>query len=208
MTLRIDEINQPFSADTFINTYFRPMRISEERKEKREDAAHSFNDTLLFLFALISAYQTYGVDWEVIEYQFRIEFEQAALRYSRNTPYLQAYIDEKTSDFIDTTREQDLSDPYWLSDERAAMEAVNDANDVVGYEELQDAIDNGYRYKRWVTENDSRVRKSHRKMEGKTIPITEYFELDKGQMLYPHDWNNCPDECFNCRCAAKYLKEK
>ena len=88
------------------------------------------------------------------------------------------------------------------------MEAVNDANDVVGYEELQDAIVNGYRYKRWVTENDSRVRKSHRKMEGKTIPITEYFELDKGQMLYPHDWNNCPDECFNCRCAAKYLKEK
>ena len=206
MTLRIDEINQPFSADTFINTYFRPMRISEERKEKREDAAHSFNDTLLFLFALISAYQNYGVDWEVIEYQFRIEFEQAALRYSRNTPYLQAYIDEKTSDFIDTTREQDLSDPYWLSDERAAMEAVNDANDVVGYEELQQAIDDGYKYKVWRGLLDSRERKSHVKMEGKKLPISEYFDLDRGSLLFPGDYMNCPAESVNCRCSLEYMK--
>lgn len=210
-TLPIDEIRKPesFDFETFVATYFRPMKISRERREEREEAARSFNDTLLFLFALIAAYQNYGdIDWEVVEREFRLEFEMTVMKYSRNTPMMDAYVAEKTSDFIRVTRENDLSDPYWLSDERAGMEAVNDANDVVGYEELQEAIDNGYKYKRWRTENDSRVRKSHRKMENKTVPITDYFVLDKGQMMYPHDWENCPDECYNCRCAAEYLKER
>lgn len=208
-TLRIDEIRSPqFDAETYIQTYFRPMRISQERKEEREEASHTFRDTLLFLFALITAYRDYGnIDWEVIETQFRIDFEQAVTRYSRNTPTMQAYVEEKVSDFINTTKEQDLNDPYWTSDERATMEAVNEANDVVGYGELQKAIEAGYKYKTWRTERDNRVRKSHVKMEGKTIPITEYFDLDKGSMLYPHDYFNCPEECPNCRCAAIYSKD-
>ena len=209
-TIRIDEIRNPqFDAETYIQTYFRPMRISQERKEEREDASHTFRDALLFLFALITAYRGYGdIDWEEIETQFRIDFERAVMMYSRNTPTMQAYVEEKVSDFITTTREQDLDDPYWTSDERATMEAVNEANDVVGYEELQQAVEKGYKYKVWKTEKDNRVRKSHAKMEGKTIPISEYFELDKGKMLYPHDFVNCPEETYNCRCAVSFLKER
>ena len=44
-------------------------------------------------------------------------------------------------------------------------------------------------------------------MEGKTVRITEYFDLDKGSMLYPHDYFNCPEECPNCRCAVIYSKD-
>jgi len=206
-TIKIDEIRTPFSPDEYIATYFRPMRISQERKEEREEASHTFRDTLLFLFALIITYRDYGdIDWGTIEAQFRIDFEQAVLRYSRNTPTMQAYVEEKVSDFIKTTKEQDLSDPYWTSDERATMEAVNEANDVVGYEEIQQALEGGYKYKTWHGMMDNRERKSHVKMEGKTIRISEYFNLDRGSLLYPGDYLNCPAEATNCRCSLEFKK--
>jgi hypothetical protein len=211
VTTRIDEINTPqsFDAEQFIREYFKPMRISKERKEIREEAARDFRDFLLFILALIATESAYNVlNWAYIEEQFRREMEQRALEYARRSQELEDYIAEKASDFVRVTQEKDLSDPYWTSDERATMEAVNEANDVVGYEEFQEAIDNGYKYKRWRTENDNRVRKSHRKMEGKTIPITDYFVLDKGILMFSHDWLNCPEECYGCRCATEYLKSK
>ncbi|MCR5249641.1 MAG: hypothetical protein K6E50_03450 [Lachnospiraceae bacterium] len=98
-----------------------------------------------------------------------------------------------------------MSDPYWTSDERATNEAVNEANDVVGMEELQQAIEDGFTHKIWKTENDARVRKTHRAVEGKKIPIRDMFEVGNGLMRYPHDWYYNPKECYNCRCALVFV---
>ena len=208
-TIRIDEVNIPqsFDAEQFIREYFKPMRISKERKEIREEAARDFRDFLLFILALIATESSYdALNWEYIEEQFRIEMERAALKYTRDSRALQDYIAEKASSFVSATRDKDLSDPYWTSDERATGEAANDANEVMAIDDYNTAIEMGMKYKTWRGMMDSRERKSHVKMEGKKIPIKEYFDLDKGIMLYPSDFYHCPAESYNCRCSCLYTK--
>lgn len=204
--LGFDELNKPeFDSEAYIKEYFKPMRISEERKEEREEAAHSFLDVLLFILTLISMENEFNaLDWAYIEAQFQKELKNAALQYARESKALDDYISEKAEEFIRVTQSKDLSDPYWTSEERATMEAVNEANDVVGYEEWQKAIDEGYEYKIWRTERDTKVRRSHQAVEGKKLPIKDMFEVGNGLMRYPHDWYYNPDECYNCRCALDF----
>lgn len=57
--------------------------------------------------------------------------------------------------------------------------------------------------KEWVCMNDSRARKSHRRLDGKKIPIDEYFRVGSDKMLVPGD-GSYPEENINCRCVAVY----
>ena len=205
--LQTDELNsQEFDAEEYIRDFFKPMRISDDRKEDRVEASKDIRDSLLFLFTLIAVMADYAdTDWDAIESQFGSELSRIISLHGRGGQYMDAYIADKVREFVSATKDNIGDDPYWLSDERATAEAVNEANDIVGYKELRKAIDNGYTFKKWVTQNDARVRKSHFKMEGKTVPIKDFFVLDKGRMLYPHDFVNCPEETFNCRCAVVFL---
>lgn len=203
--LRIDELNKPFNSDEYMLNYFAVMLISQLRKDMRLSAAKDIREVILLVYTLIDTMQTYGeVDWNYVETQFRDEFGKVVVEHSRNNQDIQNFIDEKTEDFMRITRENLASDPYWTSDERATMEAVNDANTVIGYEEWQEAMDDGMLYKVWVTENDSRVRPTHRKVDMVKIPIGDMFEVGDGVMRYPHDWYYNPKECYNCRCALTF----
>lgn len=205
-----DQLNIPadsFDADEYIESYFDTMRISEEEKETRRQAARDFREYLLTLFLLLGIQSEYlAVNWNVIESEMRTEFERVALRYASNTQMLRDYIADKASDFVRITRENIDKGEYWVSDERATMEAVNEANEVFGIDDYETAIESGMRFKKWVTERDNRVRKSHKAVDGKKIPIEEYFVLEKGLMLYPGDYENCPEETPNCRCTCIYSK--
>ena len=208
--LRIDELNRPvFDSERFIEQYFEPMEISDEQKEERKKASRDFRDFLLFLFALLSVQIEYeSTDWSYFEAQFIVELTREASKYARMTPLLENYIAEKAADFSDITRNHLGDGEYWTSEERATYEAVNEANAVLGYEELEEAKDNGYRYKTWLTERDNRVRKDHNKMEGKKIKIDDYFIFPDCMMLMPHDdVNGTPAQVDNCRCVCKYTKE-
>lgn len=209
IALKIDEINQAkqFIAEKYIYEYFKPMRISEEEKETRRQAARDFREYLLTLFLLLGIQSEYlAVNWDVIESEMRVEFQKAAIRYASNTQMLRDYIADKASDFVRITRENIDKGEYWVSDERATMEAVNEANEVFGIGEYQYAVESGMKYKTWRGMMDSRERKSHVKMEGKKIPIEDFFVLDKGIMLHPSDFEHCPAESYNCRCVCKYSK--
>ena len=205
-----DQLNIPadsFDAEEYIESYFDTMRISEEEKETRRQAARDFREYLLILFLLLGIQSEYlAVNWNIIESEMRTEFERAALRYASNTQMLRDYIADKASDFVRITRENIDKGEYWVSDERATMEAVNEANEVFGIDDYETAIESGMKYKEWVTERDSRVRKSHRAVDGKKIPIEDSFVLEKGLMLYPGDYENCPEETPNCRCTVRYSK--
>ena len=207
MKLQTDELNsQEFDAEEFIRDFFKPMRISEDRKEDRVETTKDIRDSLLFLFTLIAVMADYmETDWETIETQFGNDLNRIIATHGYASPYMNEYVASKISDFITTTKNNLGDDPYWLSDERATAEAANEANDIVGYKEVRKAIDKGYTQKKWVTQNDIKVRPSHMKMEGKTVPIKDFFVLDKGKMLYPHDFVNCPEETYNCRCAVVFL---
>jgi hypothetical protein len=209
-TIRIDEINQgSFDYARYIEDYFEPMDITEEQKDERKKASRDFRDFLLFLFTLLAVQDEFStIDWAYFEAEFVIEFERNALNYARDTELLQEFIRKKAEDFTNITREHYGEDSYWTSDERATFEAVNDANAVLGYEELDEAIENGYKYKTWKTELDARVRKDHRSMEGKKVKIDDYFVLPDCMMLMPHDdVNGTPKQVENCRCVCKYTRE-
>ena len=209
-TLRIDEINKgSFDYAKYIDEYFEPMDISEEQKDERRKASRDFRDFLLFLFTLLAVQDEYSsIDWEYFEAQFVIEFERNALKYARDTDLLKEFVRDKAEDFTRITREHYGEDSYWTSDERATYEAVNDANAVLGYEELEEAKDNGYRYKTWKTELDNRFRKDHRSMEGKKVKIDDYFVFPDCMMLMPHDdVNGTEKQTSNCRCSVKYSRE-
>lgn len=206
-TLRTDELNsQEFDAAKYITNYFKPMEISDERKKVREEASEDFREVLLFLFALISAYSDHNImDWAAIQSEYRVQFEQTALKYARNSKSLQEYVDFKTSNLIAITRDSDLTDPYWTSDERATKEAVNNANSVITGEEWQKAIDAGAVQKRWKTQNDEIVRKSHRKVNRVSVGIDRFFILDRGMLRYPGDEYYSKEESINCRCGLDFL---
>lgn len=204
----IDEVNIPqWDFEKYIEEYFAPMRINEEEREQRKQASRDFRDYLLTLFLLIGIQSEYiAVNWTVIEEEMRIEFERAALRYANNSQMLRDYIADKASEFVRITKENIDKGEYWVSDERAAYEAVNEANEVFGIDDYETAIESGMKYKTWRGMMDSRERKSHVAMEGKKIPIEDYFVLEKGLMLYPSDFEHCPAESYNCRCVCKYSK--
>lgn len=204
----IDEVSIPqWDFEKYIEEYFAPMRINEEEREQRKQASRDFRDYLLTLFLLIGIQSEYiAVNWTVIEEEMRIEFERAALRYANNSQMLRDYIADKASEFVRITKENIDKGEYWVSDERATMEAVNEANEVFGIGAYQDAVESGMKWKEWITQRDPLVRKSHREVDGKKIPINDYFVLEKGLMLYPSDYLNCPAETYGCRCICKYTK--
>ena len=207
-TIAIDELNNPkeFDSEEYIKNYFKPMRISEDRKEEREDAARDFRDVLLFILALIAVANDYNaLNWAYIEEQFRRELEKAALRYARSTQALQDYIAEKASNFIGVTRRHDLTDSYWTSDERATHEAVDESNSVVSLSEWQRAKELGAEKKRWRTERDNRVRYTHMRVDGKSVAIDRMFEVGDALMRFPGDFFHSVRESVNCRCCLEYI---
>ena len=206
--MSIDELNS-FDAEEYIEDYFKPMRISEDRKEERKEAAKDYRDILLFILALIlMEYERDLLDWAYIQNQFKTELLQVSLRYAAESEAIQDYVNTKSDDFISITKEQDLSDPYWTSDMRATHEAVNEANDVIAISEMQRAEMLGAVSKRWKTEGDYKVRPTHKAVNGETIDIDEMFHVGADLMRFPHDWYYSAKESYNCRCGLDYLDEK
>ena len=195
-------------VDSILTEYFDVMDIDDKQKEKRKDLAKEIRNALLFLFALINVSYEYDyLSYEYVLGMFRAEFQQIVLQYGRLDIYTEKYIQKVTKDVVDTTfKNLDLVNPnFWMSDERAIIVGENEANSILNYEELQEAIDNGYTMKEWLTERDGRVRKTHRAVDGKKIPIEEYFEFPDCKGLFPHDYDNLSDkELSNCRCTLRF----
>ena len=194
--------------DDILSEYYEIMDITEEQKEKRKQLAKELRNALLFLFALMRvSYENDYLEFEFVLNQFRIEFTKVVINYGRVDVYFEQYITKVTRDIVDTTfKYADLTQPnFWLSDKRAVDIAENESNSVLNYEELQEAIDDGYTMKTWLAEIDNRTRKDHKEMNNKTIPINEMFVFPDCKMMFAHDEvNGTAAQCSNCRCSMKY----
>lgn len=209
MTLGIDELNIP-SIEEEIKRYFSVMDISDEQKEDREEAAKDLFPIFLFLFALINYAVEYDLPYDYVLTEFRVSFGTVAYQYYDDA---EDYIDRITKEVLDATLKDKgvllsvKDDDYWTSVDRALELGENEANSLLNYQELKQAIKDGYTKKQWVTERDNRVRKSHVVMEGKTIPINEFFHFDDCDMLCPHDAvNGTARQVAGCRCSLLYTK--
>lgn len=215
--LSIDELNTPNVEVEPPERYFSRMAISKEQKEERVDTANEIMDVLLFFFALLAIeMQENNPDYDMVLRKFRIRFADVVASHSRMDDHQNAYVDEFTQNQFDVTRRHmeavgvgvdgQTDAGWWSSPDRATAIGEDAANSILNYEELQDAIDNGYTKKMWVTERDNRVRKTHMQVDGRTIPIKEYFVVGNAAMMMPHD-PECLDEreIVNCRCTLKFI---
>lgn len=57
--------------------------------------------------------------------------------------------------------------------------------------------------KTWNSSNDGRTRKEHRRLDGETIPLDEYFRLGSAKTLKPGDTGRAEHD-INCRCFLTY----
>ena len=114
------------------------------------------------------------------------------------------YLTQLVLDLIDTTNRHP-DDPYYLSKERALLIAQNEANTAYNYSDYYNAISEGKTHKTWVAEVDERTREYHLEVDGRTIPIDDYFLVGGDTMRYPHDYlNSSPGNIINCRCVCTY----
>lgn len=66
----------------------------------------------------------------------------------------------------------------------------------------------GYSKKKWITTGDSKVRDTHRAINGNVVDIDKNYRVGGSWGMYPGDPNMKPKEIINCRCTSVYIKEK
>lgn len=216
-----DEVGYEISEP--IDEYFDPMRISEQRKEKRRNLAYDLEEVVSGLLVDSFYAKQYGTTLSFDELN---QLSQEKVRASsREDPVVRAReeyidvvedyfpVDEDVMGHIDEVligallvQSRHRDDPWYYSADRARAIAENDSNALWDCDELQEALEEGFRYKTWLTIMDGRERASHAEVNELTIPIDEPFELQGGYMMYPHDdsMGVSDDELANCRCSVEY----
>ena len=221
----LNNIQTEYTEESFdIERFIDEMEISDEQKDNRKELAQELSLALMFLFALVREQMNYYgyIDYAILYNRFKGKFEPIVLKYARNDEYIQTYVDKASNDIINTTinraaldtaiivgamQAEESNTDFWLSQERADIVAANEANTILNYEELQEAVDEGKTKKQWVTMHDRRVRHTHRQIDGKTIDIDEFFQVGDVQLMIPrdevNDWTG-GEETANCRCTLRF----
>lgn len=188
--------------------YFAPMGISKEQKKRRIRLAYAIADIYYSAFALVQTQDEFDLlNFAAVAIYIRGEllktYEQETGRV--NDQYLQDHALQQASEIVRVTKKR-INEPYFTSDDRADVIAENDANAVIGYDELQNALAAGYTHKTWHGVMDKRERDTHVEMEAVTIPIEEPFDVNGSLMMQPLDesMGASPEEIVNCRCWLTY----
>jgi len=202
------EYENKIDVEEYMEEFYSTMQIDEDQKEKRKRVARQVRDAIIFLFLLIRVtVENEQWNYNFVLNQFRNEFRDILSNNLVIDYRMESYIQEFTQNYLDTTIEHlSMSDAaFFMSEDRAIIGGANESNTIIGYAEYEEAIENGYTQKRWKTERDNRVRKTQKEMEGKTIPIDDYFVVGGSALLYPCDPEGSEKETANCRCVLEYL---
>jgi len=213
-----DELNQPSKEYEIIDIdeYFDEIEdLDEEQKEIRKEIATEFKDILKLIFALILADLRVGNDvnegfYHSLAKSRFMDVIDTKLPYISVDIYveIEKYINQNIDLVIDSTF-RNQNQPYFFSEARATSIAVDDAMASVTIEELQEAIEAGYKYKIWVSMRDRKVRHNHEIADGQKVEIDKPFKVGRCLMQAPliFDENSeyqDPKECINCRCTLIY----
>lgn len=222
-TVDIDEINVPQDKkyDVIdIDEYFDEIEdMDEEQREERKDLAKDFKRILAIIIMLILADIKAGNPINEAFYNAltKNRMMEAVDKHLHNTTEellirIEKYINVNVTQVIDSTIRNE-EQPYFFSEARVTSIAVDDAMATVNLEELQEAIDAGYKYKIWVTMHDKKVRDSHNLADGQRVEIDEPFKVGRCLMDAPMVFNEASEfqdakETVNCRCFLIYSNRK
>lgn len=209
------------TEDFTYEDYFSVMDIPKSDKEKRKDFAEKVEDVMLFIFALHLLMKQNGMEnADYVKNQLETRYKAVISGYITIDEYIDDYVDSFTDEVIDTmnkhirpdidesekTERQKTDEEYYTSDLRAMYIAANEANSVFNYDDYKQAIESEKTLKRWITEQDNRVRKTHKEVNGLSVPIDRPFVVGDSLLLFPHDISlgASMKEIANCRCTVEY----
>ena len=203
----LDELN---NISTPPEEYFGDMDLSEQQKKDRIKYTYEAYDAILFAMALIDTYRDYGkVDYDYVKRQLEDRIAAIIAGFTVLDDYLLQYSSDFAQNFVDST-EKHIGEEWYISEDRSLFDAENSANDTQNYIDYINALKNGMTHKEWRTERDNKVRGTHRMVDRKVLPITEYFVVGEALMRFPKDEElafDYPKELINCRCTMKYIKK-
>ena len=211
MTRNIDELSNLTTRAVEPEKYFGEMDLNEEQVKKRVAYTKKANELFDVILILLMTMRDNGT----LDYVYARDMLESWLlslisEFTTPDDYLIDYATDTAYNFVDTTKKH-IDEPWYTSSDRSLFNAENSANDVMNYSEYIDALHSGKTHKKWITEKDNRVRKTHKGLDGKTIGITEVFHVGFALMRFPKDYDlamSFPEELVNCRCSIKYLPEE
>lgn len=204
-----DELGGFYGIDLMsIEDYFDEMNLSEEEKNKRKAFSREFLEAMLFIFSLISVMQEKSyIDKKYAIQQMQSKYFELTKKYGiESDDYVNDYIYNFSEEIIGITFNH-VDEEYFLSNERALIISENESNSIFNYNQYSDARINGKTRKRWVTEGDNKVRKTHKQVDLEIIPIEDTFVIGNSLMRFPKDeyYNPEPQEVCGCRCTIEYF---
>ena len=217
MSLPFDELNvlalQRKQRSIPIDQFFDEMDLPAQQKRDRKAFAREMQNILfdtMSLIHLLVIQNISGMTIDTVKQNLSNDLDRLVRKYTVPDGYMVYMVTEYASNFVDVTVRHSVADDpkdvaYWYSQDRAKLNAENEANSIFNYDEYRQAIFDGYTFKRWITMRDERVRKTHAEVDGVTIPIEDYFVVGDSLMRFPHDEEGGPEETVNCRCSTQYL---
>lgn len=209
MTRNIDELsNLTTQKAEPPEQFFAKMDLDEEQVKKRLQYTEKANELFDVILVLLLTMDERG-DTNYLYVRGLLESWLLSLVAEFTTPddYLIDYATDTAYNFVDTTNRH-IDEPWYTSSDRALYNAENGANDVLNYSEYKEAIESGKTHKRWITENDNKVRETHKKLHNEKLPIEEFYQVGVAQMRFPKDYEKAdafPEELVRCRCQIRYL---
>lgn len=205
----IDELNTLYNEtkdiEEEIETYFNEMDLKDKQKKERIELAKKLQDKFLVALSLISIMNQYNiVDWINVHNAFKKAYTEAMSGMNDISNRTINYVENMSIKLADSTF-NNLNSEYTYSVERSVLLGEEEANSICNNENYEQAIEDGYMQKTWHTMKDKRVRHTHRNVDGKTIPILDYFIVGDALMQYPRDEeSDVAEEICNCRCTIEY----
>ena len=215
MTRNIDELSNLQSKVEEPEEYFGKMNLTKEQTKKRIEYTEKANELFDLILILLLTMNDRGYDRGYVNYSMIREMLEIRLRsliseYATPDDYLIDYAADFAYNFVDTTKNH-IDQEYYTSSARALFNAENSANDVLNYVEYERAIEEGKTHKKWITENDVKVRETHRELNNKILPIKEFYYVGGYPMRFPKDMEyamDAPQETVNCRCRIRYFTKE
>ena len=192
-----DELNILNGATVIpIPQFFKEIGLPKDMERERIELAQDIEKVMLFIFAFIASGGSNPSDVLAERYIEAVE------KYIQIDTDLEVYIRWMSEKIVEATGDT----AYSTSEDRATVIGENESHTVWNYEEYLEAFNDGKEYKTWHTMRDLRVRGTHRRAEGQTVPMGDPFRVGDSLMMYPRDYSlgASAEEIVNCRCWATY----
>ena len=219
MSLPFDELNvlaaEKNQRSIPIERYFDEMSLTKQQKQDRKDFAKELQEILFVVMSMIymlAIEGRSGATLDTVKTNLTNDIDRLVRKFTYPDGYMMYIISEYVSEFVDVTVRRSASEnpedlAYWYSQDRARLNAEDEANAIFNYDEYRQAIFDGKTMKEWVSMRDANVRKTHAEVDGERIPIDDLFIVGESLMRFPHDGSLGAgiDELAGCRCSIRYF---